>query len=444
MNIIKNVAVSVIIVCSLGQYAHAVQNGTSLSSDDYEDFYVKLSSDAGNCGGTLVGGYYIVTADHCVSSDSTDITVYTGIEATESYTRNVDIYSNNDSSSASDMLTISQDIWDTDVTATYSTLYASGGLDYRFDSFTADNGMNKDLVVLVLDTPIEHRTGRLIKPLYDVDSNTSNVPTYTDLDFWGWGYDENDELPDTLQEMTFHNTRTWITPYSALEYDATYETFNYTACVDATDTSCTWSGSDAHWLAGVDDAMSAEGDSGSPVMYDGAIYAVLNGTSDSHLAQFQHFTLSMDLFTSTINALVYPYGAGVEVTEGDSDEHTIEVPIQNFTTSSQTLDLSLTDATGYFSSDFSDCPSVLDSEEGCTVQVTFNSSNEEIYDDQVEELQVTSSVSFDVGAYIATESSTDEVIYNDTNDDDSSSSSGGSSSWFVLLALGAIRFFRRK
>ncbi|WP_413284898.1 trypsin-like serine protease [Vibrio sp. MA40-2] len=449
------IAATAIIGC-LSSSVQAVQYGSDVSSSDYEDFYVRLETDIGTCGASLIGGRYIVTANHCVSNEvDGEMTsgniffgVATGLDASglnpaDNNARTEDIsfsvHNNNDATSRYEMAELSQVIYNNKVRVDYPTLDTAGQLYYWLDSQTAEELMEGDLAVLVLDEEVEHRTGRLIKPLYDYDTDTSNLPTYTDMTFWGWGKTEDGGASDTLKETTFLSIRNWETPYD--EYTTVYGTEAYTACDDSTAYNCVFKGNDWFFVYNDEGEGTREGDSGSPLRYDGAIYGVLNGTGGSSTAIFEHFSLSMDLFVETIGELVYPSGAGIDIAELDSSSYDFDVPIQNFTNSTVTLSLDMTDDSGYFSADYSDCPSTLAPTEGCTLSVNFNESGNSIATDQTATIQLTSNDYMTIGAYIET----DDYSFEETTEStESSSSGGGSVGGLGLLLFGFAAYARRR
>ncbi len=423
--------------------ASAVQNGTDVSNSDYKDYIVHIVTGSESCGGMLIGGQYLLTARHCIYDD--DELSGDTIRIRQSITRLSSDYvdrgftvllDTEDDTIASGMADLSNTIYDNVVVNNYPNVtYLGGG------SRNADD-MKQDLVLVQLDEAVIQSTGALVKPLYDVDSGETLLNADTVVTFRGWGRDENDNSVSTMQEMAMQPAYNWIEARAEYGYNETLGVNTYSACVDGEDTVCSFLGEDTHIYYGLNSQMINSGDSGTPFVYDNAAYGFATSiySSTNYAGRFTIFQLSMDDIRDAINQVVYPTDAGVEVESGDADSHDITIPVQNFTSRDVTFTPTVTDDTGLFDLDVTDCNDTISTEDDCVITGTFNAGGSEITSTQT--------VTIDMGDFEIEVSVTIEEDYSDLDDSDSTSTStsggGGSVGGFGLLALIGFAWMRRR
>jgi hypothetical protein len=424
--------------------ANAIVSGTDVSESNYQDFVVRLNVNGNGCAGSLVGGDYIVTARHCIMPISganagtlygNSVTVSQGVKLSTAltYTRTFTYLTS--ASFDTEKETVASDIYDNVVVPSYPL----GGAGYNGTDYV------DDVVILKLSSPISHTTGALLSPVYDYDTDTTLLPKNTSLTFRGWGYTDeaNTTLADTMQQSPMELFFDYIeADDDSINLDSTYGYLS-ASCVDMAFSGCQWHDKDYTIIYSTGAGYTKPGDSGSPIVYNNKIFGVLSKTNEiyQHQSQMSDFTLLMGVFANYFDKILYPYAPGKHITKGSTNNYTITIPVQNFTSNAVLFTPVLNDSTGYFTLDASDCDGTIASKQSCIMTVEFNSNNLSVMESKSASIYMTTDVTIPVVVDFSSTTGSSSP-----GDDSASSggSGGGSFGMFSLLGmLGAIVFRKR-
>ncbi|MVC39571.1 trypsin, partial [Vibrio cholerae] len=250
---------------------------------------------------------------------------------------------------------------------------------------------------------------------------------------------------DTMQKTTarlFVDYKDGVNPVDL--FDVRYG-FYKSVCTDAVAAGCQWYQKDFTDFYSTSTGRAAEGDSGSPIFHNNRIFGVMSKTNINYVHQHQmaDLTLLMDAFVPYFNKVLYPYSPGKHIKSGDTTTHSIAVPVQNMTPNAILFTPVLNDSTGLFTADMTDCDRLVESKDGCVINVTFNAANQAITTEKSASIYLASGLS--IPLTVDFKSITSSVV-DSGNTGNSGSGGGGSSSVIVLLsllALGVIRKFNK-
>lgn len=448
---VKTSTIVAAIASALSLNAHAVLNGTDVSASDYKDYVVKLVvNNSSNCGGALIGSSYLLSARHCFTSDNTadgalpntgSLNVSQGVRS-ELKTTDVTYTVLVDGANApivNDWVTKAQNWFDTVV---YPADTDMNGRTFQTSDFTSD------WVLLSLSAPIPHSDSARIVPLYDTDNLVSYLPADTTVTFRGWGVTESESYPSVMQKMQLRVTTDWEkgvervistnTPPSS-KFDSLADEYVEAVCTtsDTMGIICSYDGTDQFKSYGFSNMSFGEGDSGTPVSYNGNIVGVISSSSIiDYVGYVQHFTLAMDHITGAMNKLVYPRATRY-VTIGSTSAQQFDVVVANYTNSSQLLTPTLNDSTGLFSADVTDCNTTLASGDACTIAVTFNAGGQSITSAKNAQIDLNGSDTILLSGAIATGSNEDST-------GGAVGGGGGSLGFLSLVALLGYGWLRKR
>lgn len=152
----------------------------------------------------------------------------------------------------------------------------------------------------------------------------------------------------------------------------------------------------------------------------------------------------MENIERAIDSLVYPTDTDYSLTLGDTSIWTIDIPVQNLTTSSATLYPSISTSSTQISITSSDCDGViLEPGQSCAVTLTVDSSVDPLTSNIAATLSLNDNDNTDIEINIATVSSGSDSG-SSSDDTTSGGASGGSVNILMMLALGGIAYTRRK
>lgn len=425
----------------------AVKNGSNVPASEYKDYVVNLTINGDtSCGGALIGSDYLLSARHCFTDDHTvsgtlpssgQVSIGQGIRSElkktdVNYTVHVD---------GSNILIVND--WVTDAQNWFDTVVypADSSMNGRTFSSTDVEG---DWVIVKLSSSIPHSDSAQIVPLYDTTSLTSYLPANTTVTFRGWGLTENGSTPSVMQKYNLRVTTDWekgverVYSNTSSLFDADANQYVETVCTtsDPSGIICEFDGTDILTTYGFGDSSTAEGDSGTPLVYNDNIVGLIHGSNQSaDVGYVQHFTLAMDYIKSSINELVYP-DATRYVAYGSTATQQFNVVVTNYTASSRLLVPTLNDSTGLFSADVSACNTSLASGESCTIIVTFNAGGSSITSEKNASIDLGSGDIILLSGAIATS--------DDSTDSSNGGGSGGSIGVFGLLVLAMYGWIRNK
>ncbi|EOW9093154.1 hypothetical protein VCSRO111_3540 [Vibrio cholerae] len=427
------------VICSTA--SHAVVNGSPVSQSEYQDFMVQINTSSGGCSGSLIGGEYLLTARHCIMP-------ITGANAGV-----IPSYSLSIKQGVTKSTALSYDRTFTEAT-TFTSLNASVEKDASANEIYIDvaeshdlGGVSRitwpyvsDLVILKLNSPIPHTTGGILAPIYNPTTDATLLPKNTDFVFRGWGYvdEAESQLADTMQKTTARLFVDYKDGVNSVDlFDVRYGFYKST-CTDAVGAGCQWYQKDYTDFYSTSTGRAAEGDSGSPIFHNNRIFGVLSKSNINyvHHHQMADLTLLMDAFVPYFNKVLYPYSPGKHIKSGDTTTYSIAVPVQNMTPNAILFTPVLNDSTGLFTADMTDCDRLVESKDGCVINVTFNAANQAITTEKSASIYLASGLS--IPLTVDFKSITSSVV--DSGNTGNSGSGGGGSSNGILLFILALLF----
>ncbi|ANO35626.1 hypothetical protein A6E01_20665 (plasmid) [Vibrio breoganii] len=427
----------VLALSALSAPALAVFNGSETPKGDYENHIVRFMAkgDNGvqykNCGGMLVGGKYLLTAKHCVDGYSVpDLIVYQGIDRYSpdaQYERTATLVHARTHEAGFEWFNYVEKTFVNEIWPRYLSSFAGdvgdyGSGEYWLESLEGsrryldsrpddqkDNPMHNghsgsDFAMMVLDEPIPHHSGVIVKPLVNLDTGERFLNPGESFTFYGWGGTSyggvSGPSATTLMQAEFQLYREY--PLTQAR-DSDYGNLRGPLCSAESD-GCRFKPSAKYDVIGIDTGLgipgTGSGDSGSPLIagdyYFGSLFGSDNEPTDgAWIAHFNSIGWMMPSIVRAIDSVVYPSDLGVSLEPGSNEVREINIPIQNFTDTIMVLDPVV--VSGGFKPDVDgdviyddflvvtkDCAGLLEPHQGCMVKLLLNRNQYFEFEEQVD------------------------------------------------------------
>ncbi|WP_439438030.1 trypsin-like serine protease [Salinivibrio costicola] len=454
----KLLAVSVLAALTTTQ-ANAVSLGTDVDESDYRDYIVRFETQDSDgvkstCGGLLVAGEYIVTAAHCVGERYND-----GIGS--AYNWEID-------QGANDAIAVYQGVKYNANKKTETTYQVVDFLDRdktedeayaEVDQVIAENptfslskdaedwtkgAFHYDIALLKLTNKVSQASSAAMLQSYTRTTDTWNVNDGDSFIFRGWGRDENDATPETMQQTEINIDRKeeiWVSYIPQLPRN-----FDNKLCTGDAAESCKYGISDLIQMRpSTAKSLPQSGDSGTPLeIQPNSVYALAKRTAfDDTWVQFTHLSWYLPSIADAINQVTTPTNVSFDASEAGPQSHTFAV--QNLTSFDETLNPYIANDNGAFS--LSGCDNeMLKPLESCDITVTVNDGAEKT--DAILYLVDTNDTSLDISYKIEEKDDNGSTGGVTDGDDeletiDSDNGGGGSFGLWSLLALFGMSIKRR-
>lgn len=315
------------------------------------------------------------------------------------------------------------------------------------DSFVS--WLQKDMVLLTLDEEIPHSTGAILTTLFDEDTETHNVAFGANFEVMGWGTTETGSQSSTLREVDMSYDIPAYNHTGLYAYDSTDSEakMGSVQCSDS-QSYCYAHRTDYISLsAQADLAYALPGDSGTATVVDGKFVGVLSTYNSYYTTnQYAFFDYYMPSIISAINTLIVPSDVTKSVDADSTDSINIEIPIQNFTDSTMTINPTMVSSDNESMIPLTiggDCGTTLESGEGCTISITANPDNDVITGTSTAYLDinesslsgVASNTEIPITLTVASSTTDSDEYVIETVYGEESGSSGGSFGLFSLIGL---------
>ncbi|NQZ49371.1 MAG: trypsin-like serine protease [Moritella sp.] len=439
--------------------AHAVWYGNEVPQEESADFRVFVAGAAGNCGGQIIAGKYVITAMHCVSKNTSgirqlildnngitdmpdridDVSLLEASITRSEYSS--DIYFGSNTQKGGQRIEVTGSIINPEYVWRWRYGLHADKKQYIADNFSLeyDFSTQGDLVILKLSEEVLQQSASIL------DTGTIIDPAGKVATLSGWGLNENGITERTLKEISLE--------VSALPYNlgdtAGLKTYGENVNPLAN------SSFDYPILNRVDDGNGYmqridSGDSGSPVILEGftlGFVSAMAPDSGTGITGPAYWIKSNPWIARNIDE-VNTVGKVVLTIDADFTDHEWIIPVQSLKIDdvevNSTTNLLSRDDNGFTVN--SDCNPTLSTGDYCHITLTYNGHDDNdsliLQEGQVAEnlLIINDSLQIPIAVIYP---SKPVVLPTPTPTQPNDEKSGGSFSVFASLLL-SIEIFRRR